>query len=147
MAAGCPFITCAIKKMGVGFCWDCGKNGSCEKWTSHREAGKVRDSFKCYQKLEDDIDFIKKHGVQAFDEQQKTRESLLTALLDRFNEGRSKSYYCIAATVFDTYELSNALEEGVSTSKSMGIKDKSRNMHAILERIALKKGYVLSLRK
>ena len=47
--AGCPFITCALKKKGVEFCWKCSENESCEKWKKHREAGKKGDSFKCYQ--------------------------------------------------------------------------------------------------
>lgn len=147
MAVGCPFITCAVKKVGVEFCWDCGENKSCEKWKRHREVGKKRDSFKSYQKLEDDIDFIKVKGVKAYDEQQRIRESLLIRLLNEFNEGRSKSYYCIAATVMDIKELSSSLEEATARSKLLSIKDKSRIMHAILDSIALKKGYRLSIRK
>ena len=147
MAVGCPFITCAVKKVGVEFCWDCGKNESCEKWKKHRETGKEHDSFKSYQKLEDDINFIKVKGIKAYDEQQRIRESLLTRLLNEFNEGRSKSYYCIATTVMDIDELRNSLEEAAARSKLLSIKDKSRMMHAILNSIALKKGYRLSLRK
>jgi hypothetical protein len=26
MAVGCPFITCAVKKKGIEFCWDCEEN-------------------------------------------------------------------------------------------------------------------------
>ena len=147
MAVGCPFITCAIKKVGIEFCWDCRKNESCEKWKKHRELGKEYDSFKTYQKLEDDINFIKAKGVKAYDEQQRIRESLLIGILNEFNEGRSKSYYCIAATVMDIDELNSALEEATAQSKLLSIKDKSRIMHTILNSIALKKGYRLSLRK
>jgi hypothetical protein len=147
MAVGCPFITCAVKKKGLEFCWDCGENESCEKWQKHRMLGRQYDSFKSYQKLEDDINFIKANGIQAYDEQQGIREALLMRLLNEFNEGRSKSYYCIAATVMEIDELRSSLEEASSGSKSLNIKEKSRTMHAILDSIALKKGYRLSLRK
>ena len=147
IAVGCPFITCAIRKVGVEFCWDCGKNQSCESWKRHREAGKKHDSFKCYQKLEDDIKFIKANGIKKFEEQQIIRESLLKRMLSEYNEGRSKNYYCIVATVMDVDELTKALEEAEAKSKSMHIKDKSRIMHAVLDSIAQKKGYRLSLRK
>jgi hypothetical protein len=149
MAVGCPFITCAIKKTGVEFCWDCRQNESCEKWKEHREAGKKYDSFKSYQRLEHDINFIKVKGVEAFEEQQRIREALLTRLLHQYNEGRSKSYYCIAATVMEIEELRDALKEADTRSKSpgMGIKDKSKIMHSILDAVALKKGYCLRLRK
>jgi hypothetical protein len=147
MAVGCPFITCALKKVGVEFCWDCGKNEYCEKWHKHRELGKEHDSFKSYQKLEDDIAFIKANGIKAFDEQQRIRESLLNILLNKYNEGRSKSYYCIAATVMEIDELRSALEEAAAGSGLLNIKEKSVNMHSILDSIALNKGYRLSLRK
>lgn len=147
MALGCLFITCAIKKTGVEFCWDCEKNESCEKWKKHREAGKTRDSFKSYQKLESDIEFIAKYSLKAYEEQQKTRESLLRMMLARFNEGRSKSYYCIAVTVLEIDELKDAIDKATAASKTMSLKDKSRLMHTILDHAAAESGYVLRLRK
>jgi hypothetical protein len=147
MAVGCPFITCAIKKIGVEFCWDCGQNESCKKWKRHRETGKELDSFKSYEKLEADIHFIKAKAIKAFEEEQKIRESLLTRMLIEFNEGRSKSYYCIAATVMDIDELKESLKEATAHSKLLGVKDKSKMMHTILDNIAQKKGYHLRLRK
>ncbi len=64
MAVGCPFITCAVKRKGIEFCWDCEEGITCEKWKKHRDSGKLHDSFKCYQKLEDDISFVQKNGVE-----------------------------------------------------------------------------------
>jgi len=109
MAVGCPFITCAVKKKGIEFCWQCGENGTCEKWRKHREASRQYDSFKCYQKLEGDIEFIRKNGVSEFEKQQKIREQLLKEMLREFNDGRSKSYYCIASTVLQIDELQDIL--------------------------------------
>jgi hypothetical protein len=147
MAVGCPFITCAIKRMGVEYCGDCGQNESCEKWKRHRETGQEHDPFKTYQRLEDDVNFIKAKGIKAYDAQQRIRESLLIRFLNEYNEGRSKSYYCIATTVMDIDELMSSLEEAAAMSKLLNIKDKSRMMHTILDSIALKKGYYLGLRK
>ncbi len=108
-AVGCPFITCAVKKRRIEFCWQCTENGVCERWKKHREAGKQRDSFKCYQKLEVDISFILKHGVVEFEKQQKIREHLLKEMLREINDGRSKSCYCVAATVLEISELQDIL--------------------------------------
>jgi hypothetical protein len=147
IAVGCPFITCAIKNKGIEFCWDCGVSESCEKWRKHRDTGKGHDSFKSYQKLEDDINFIKARGIKVYDEQQRIRESLLLRLLNEFNEGRSKSYYCIAAMIVDINELNNCLEEATTKTNSLSIKEKSKTIHALLNNIALNKGYYLGLRK
>jgi hypothetical protein len=146
-AIGCPFITCAIKRKGVEFCWDCAENETCERWRKRRQDAKEHDSFKCYQTLEDDIEYIKKNGIQSFDEQQKIREHLLLMLLKDFNEGRSKSYYCIAVTVLDIKDLENALAEAEIKSQSLDIKEKAKLMHSLLDDKASKRGYQLRLRK
>ena len=147
MAVGCPFITCAIKKKGIEFCWDCEENKTCEKWRKHREAGKKVDSFKCYQKLEDDIDFIQKRGVVEFEKLQKIREQLLKEMLQEFNEGRSKRHYCIATTVLEIDELKEALTKVRDGSKGLEIKEKYKLLHSILDEIAKQKNYCLKLRK
>ncbi|MCJ7444858.1 MAG: DUF3795 domain-containing protein [Methanotrichaceae archaeon] len=147
MAVGCPFITCAIKKKGIEFCWDCKESKTCEIWKKHREAGKKVDSFKSYLKLEDDIAFIQKNGVTEFEKLQKVREQLLRGMLQEFNEGRSKSYYCIASTVLEIEELKEALDEAKKKSKGLDIKEKSKVLHSILDEFAAQKKYFLKLRK
>ena len=147
MSAGCPFITCAVKKKQIEFCWSCLEHKSCEKWKKHREAGKNHDSFKCYQTLEADIAFILENGVDEFVRVQKTREQLLKEMLRGFNEGRSKRYYCIAATVFEVDELQQLITEGTEKSKGLDIKEKSKVLHSLLDFAAEKKGYLLKLRK
>jgi hypothetical protein len=147
MAVGCPFITCAIKKKGIEFCWDCEESKTCEKWRKHREAGKKADSFKCYYKLEDDIAFIQKNGVPEFEKLQKIREQLLKEMLREFNEGRSKSYYCIAATILEIDEIKESLNKARHNSKGLEINAKSKLLHSILDEIAMQKKYCLKLRK
>ncbi len=147
MAVGCPFITCAIKRKGIEFCWECEENESCEKWRKHREAGKRFDSFKCYQKLEDNIAFIQKNGIKEFERGQKNREKLLKEMLQYFNEGRSKSYYCIAATVLEIEELEKALRTAKEETKGLEIKEKSKVLHSLIDEVAKRKNYYLKLRK
>ncbi len=147
MRAGCPFITYAVKKKGIEFCWDCEVGAICEKWKKHMESGKLHDSFKCYRKLEEDISFVLKNGVYAFERSQKQKEELLKQMLQEFNEGRSKNYYCIAATVLETDELKKALDEARDDAGEMGVKGRSKKLHSILDKIAAQRGYHLRLRK
>jgi len=147
MAVGCPFITCAVKKNGVEFCWQCSENSICRKWMKHREAGKEHDSFKCYQKLEDDISFIREQGIKEFEKQQKIREHILKEMLSEFNDGRSKSLYCIAATVMKIDELQDILTKARKQSKDMQPKEKAKVIHSKLEVISKDKSYLLKLRK
>ncbi len=143
---GCPFITCALKKKEVEFCWQCPESSVCEKWNKHRELGKQYDSFKCYQKLEQDILFIREHGIEEFEKQQKIREQFLKELLQDFNDGRSKSYYCIVATVLETDELQFVLARAKEQTRGLQPKEKAKVMHSLLEEFSDKKGYLLKLR-
>jgi len=67
-------------------------------------------------------------------------------MLQDFNEGRSKTYYCIAATVLEIEELETALKRAREFSK-LDIKEKSRILRSILDELAEKKHYHLELRK
>ncbi len=147
MAVGCPFISCAVKRKGIEFCWDCEESITCKKWKKHRDSGKLHDSFKCYQKLENDISFVQKNGVEAFEKLQKLREMLLNEMLREFNEGRSKNYYCIAATVLEIEELEQALTSARKDSAGLDIKGKSRILRSKLDGIAEQRKYYLKLRK
>jgi len=147
MGAGCPFITCAVRKKGIEFCWQCPENETCEKWRNHRELGKRYDSFVCYQKLEENIAFIQQNGVDEFERQQQRKEHLLQEMLQEFNEGRSKSYYCIAATVLEFEELQHALMTVKKISQGLAMKEKSKILHSILNAIAANNRYCLKLRK
>ncbi len=97
--------------------------------------------------MEDNIDFIYKKGIVEFEKKQKNREQLLKEMLAEFNEGRSKSYYCIAATVLEIEELEQALAEAKQKSIGTDIKGNSRYLHSILDDIARKKKYYLKIRR
>ncbi len=68
-------------------------------------------------------------------------------MLVNFNEGRSKSYFCIAATVLEIEELEEALNEAKEQSPALGIREKSKVLHSLLDEIAGRKHLLLKLRK
>lgn len=144
---GCSFIRCAVKKKGLDFCYLCEDNRTCEKWKKHRMISREHDSFVCYQKLEDNLAFIESFGLESFEKDQIQREHLLKVMLGEFNDGRSKSYYCIAATVLKLEELENAIKTAKERSVGLDLKSKSKILHSILDQIASDKKYSLKLRK
>jgi len=147
MGAGCPFITCAVKRRGIEFCWECGEHRDCEKWRKHRDAGRTGDSFKCYQKINGDVDCILENGFETYWKAQREREEILREMLAGFNEGRSKNYYCIAATVLEIGELREALKKAARESEGMDTKARSKALRTILDGIAAEKNYLLKLRR
>ncbi len=85
--------------------------------------------------------------MEEFEKKQKIREKLLRAIITEFNEGRSKTLYCIAATVLEIGELESVLEKAREKSNGLDIKAKSEVMHSLLTEIAENKNYLLKLRK
>jgi hypothetical protein len=78
---------------------------------------------------------------------QNLREEIFKDMLSNFNEGRSKSYYCIAATVIKIEELKQALSRAKEDSYGLDLKSKAKTLHSILDEIAKQEGYYLGLRK
>ena len=68
-------------------------------------------------------------------------------MLTEFNEGRSKTLYCVAATILEIGELERVLDEARAKSKELDLKEKSEVMHSLLNEIANNKNYLLKLRK
>lgn len=75
------------------------------------------------------------------------RERLLTSMLAEFNEGRSKSFYCIVATVMDVQEIAQVITQARDESIGKDIKGKSKTLHLITNKIAEERKYNLKLRK
>jgi hypothetical protein len=147
MKVGCTFIRCIRDKPGLEFCGDCKESKGCEKWAKHRAYSKRGDSFVCYQRLERNIEDIMKDGLSAFENAQKRRQALLVRMLENFNEGRSKTYYSIAATVMEPEELEGALKEAEKAPAGLDLEGRSKARHAALDAIAARKKYLLKLRK
>jgi ATP-dependent protease HslVU (ClpYQ) ATPase subunit len=147
MGAACAFQNCALKRKAVEFCGFCDESKTCERWRKNREMGKKGDSLVSYQKVEDNIAFIQKSGMPEFEKQEKAREDLLKAMMGEFNEGRSKTLYCVAATVLKIGELEKILNEARAKSKGLDLNAKSKIIHSLLDEIANEKNYLLKLRK
>lgn len=68
-------------------------------------------------------------------------------MLAEFNEGRSKSFYSIVATIMDIQEIRQAVARARNESVGKDIKGRSKALHLIFDEIAEEKKYNLRLRK
>lgn len=98
------------------------------------------------------LNFIKEYSVEQFIEQQKRRIELLKTMLKHFDEGRSKSFYCIAATLLSTTDLEKSLKSSEQKIKAdkIGVgetKTKSKILKGLLNNIAAREGIELKLRR
>jgi len=100
----CGFVTCCVIKNGLEVCSDC-KDYPCSRFDSERKGS---DSFVTHRKVFANLDFIKKKGIDCFLRQQKTRMSILMDFLAKFDDGRSKSLFCISCALLPLEKLQEA---------------------------------------
>jgi hypothetical protein len=83
------------------------------------------------------LNFIKEHGIEKFIEQQKKRIELLETMINSFNNGRLKSFFCKVAALFDIKDLQNSLDEinqKIKADNIMDIEIKAKNLKNILNK-------------
>ncbi|MBN1215909.1 MAG: DUF3795 domain-containing protein [Candidatus Lokiarchaeota archaeon] len=142
----CSIINCCIKIKGYETCAECNEL-ICEKL---KEWDKC-DSFVCHRKSLENLRYIKNNSLEDFLSQQKTRKEILKEMLDEFNDGRSKSFFCISTTLLPIPNLKNAIKKIKqklnNNIEKDDIKTKSKILKDILNKIAKEKGIILKLKK
>ena len=149
----CSFITCCVKKKNLEVCAEC-SNFPCSKFKSDEEYQQLKESssYPSYKKVMPNLNFIKKHGIEKFVGQQKKRIKLLETMIENFDDGRSRSFFCKAATLLDLSSLENSFDAASKKIKADNIetndiKTKAKIFKNILNEIALKKGVELVKKK
>jgi hypothetical protein len=98
------------------------------------------------------MNFTREHGIEKFKEQQGKRIRILEALLRNFNDGRSKSSFCIAATLLPTADLERAITKAKAKIKEKGLeshdlKTKNKILKGLLNNFAVNRRIELRLRR
>jgi hypothetical protein len=128
----CGFISCN-EKHGVQVCGQCAEF-PCKRFA--RETGE-HDSFVLHRRVMPNQRAIQCGGLQAFLTGQAERIAFLQTALQRFDDGRSKGFFCVAATLISLEGLQAALREA----------EQGGSLRAALMRIADAEGQELKLRK
>ena len=138
----CSFITCCVKKKNLEVCAEC-SNFPCSKFKSDEEYQQLKESssYPSYKKVMPNLNFIKKHGIEKFVGQQKKRIKLLETMIENFDDGRSRSFFCKAVTLLDLISLENSFDAASKKIKadnieSNDIKNKAKILKSILNEIA-----------
>ncbi len=143
----CSILTCSLKKHGFETCADC-TQFPCEKLEPWDKA----DSFVTHRVCLQNLNEIKQNGIETFLVQQGTRIEILEMLLNSYNEGRSKSLFCLATTLLSIEDLNDAIA-GVKKKiakenvKSTDLKTKSKLIKEAFNQYASSKNIDLKLRK
>ncbi|MGE5604459.1 MAG: DUF3795 domain-containing protein [Bacteroidota bacterium] len=144
----CSFITCCVKKKNLEVCAEC-DDFPCPKFD--KETGEV-DSFVTHRRVLSNQNSIKESGIAVFIEQQKRRMSHLQTMLESYDDGRCKSFYCLAATLLSLKSLNESLLEADRKIKEnlngeADLKGKAKVLKEILSKYAATENEELRLRQ
>jgi hypothetical protein len=84
------------------------------------------------------LDFIKKNGIELFVDQQQKRFDVLTYFLQKCDDGRSKSFYCISCALLPIDKLLDSHRYMISLGDSADTKERSKSLKGYLQLIAKK---------
>ena len=143
----CSIITCCVKNKKFETCAEC-EEFPCSKIKNWDNG----DSFICHRKSLVNLRDIKANGIEKFIELQQERIKILEKLLNGYNEGRSKSFFCISTALLSLKALEEALnssEQQIKAEKinSTDLKARSKLVKEILNEKAKLENVELKLRK
>jgi len=149
----CSFITCCVKKKNLEVCGVCSEF-PCSKFKTEEEYQQIDESssYPSNRIVLKNLYFIKEHGIKKFMDQQKKRIKLLEGMIEKFDDGRSRSFFCRAACLLDLKSLEDSLNKALQKIKTENIKKndtkiKANILKGYLEKIASKEGIELVKKK
>ena len=102
----CSIITCCVKKREHETCASC-SDFLCDRLKDWDKG----DSFVTHRNSLQTLKYIKDNDIESFHNKQAEKISLLETLLEKFNDGRSKSFYCLAVNLLPIEELIKVIRE------------------------------------
>lgn len=147
----CKIAACSFRHScqdgRIEYCTQC-KEFPCEKYEKIDE----RDSFISHRNRKKDLEKQRRIGRESYRQEQEEKVRILKYLLDHYNDGRKKSFYCLAVNLLELNDLKRVLylaEQAEADGKLPDIsqKEKAAYITAQLRNISDKNEIELKLRK
>jgi len=147
----CGVFGCCVRKRDMVTCADC-EEYPCQRLLTKlgvQADGSGMDSFISHKPALPNLTRIREAGLEVWLEEQRERRLLLESLLDKYNDGRSMSFYCLATALVPPDLINRAVDEILATgwSNDLDIKGKAKALRASIEGLASKSGIGLKLRR
>jgi len=140
----CSIAKCSLQHDKVEYCFLCPKY-PCQKYDGIDEY----DSFITHQRQLKDAIKAQEMGIEAYCEEQNKKVKILRTLLSDYNDGRRKTFYCVAINLLPLQDIENVMKliaENTSFN-NLAIKEKAENIVSLFQDIAVQQGLILKLRK
>jgi hypothetical protein len=144
----CGFITCCVKQRNLETCAQCADWSDCKRVARVLDAAKGQDSFISYRPVPANFAYIRNYGIEEFVKREVEKCEFLEYLIDNYDEGRSKSFYCTSCQLLPLEKIKEALAEAeAKITADTDIREKARLVRAAINNLADALKINLKLRK
>lgn len=128
----------------IEYCHQC-PEFPCEYYESIDEY----DSFITHRNRRSDLDKHRNIGKEAYQEEQRRKTEILGELLANYNDGRRKSFFCLAVNLLECEVLQAVMDQVKAVPEPAGrtIKERAAGVVKLLQDAADERGIVLKLKK
>lgn len=140
----CKIARCSLEHGKIEYCSRC-KEFPCEIYNVTEEF----DSFITHQNRKKDLEKIEQIGAASYQAEQEEKTRILKFLLANFNDGRKKTFFCLAVNLLEFSDLQMILEK-IRTDKDMDnlpLKERSAYVAKMFQDIAGERHITLKLKK
>lgn len=141
---GCSIAKCSLRYGNIEYCYLCHEY-PCEKYKGIDNF----DSFITHRNQLKDMNKAQKIGIEQYNSELIEKAEILKHLLANYNDGRRKSFFCIAVNLLDLQDLKNII--GQINSKiayeNLTLKEKASVAVTVFQTAAESKNIVLKLNK
>jgi hypothetical protein len=140
----CSVFTCNRKHDAVEFCFQC-SSYPCEKYSQQSS----HDSFISYINVVADFEKANQYGLDQYKAELNEKMNILDYLINHFDDGRRKAYYCNAVNLLslkDLRDIEREIKKNINQN-NIALKEVIAEIIILFETKANEAGIILSLRK
>lgn len=140
----CKIAKCSLQHGKPEYCSHC-QEFPREKY----EEIDAADSFITHQNQKKDLKRQREIGVEAYGAEQEEKISILEWLLQNCNDGRKKTFFCLAVNLLELEDVRKVMEQTKSdgTFAELPLKEKAAYVAGRFQKAADEQGILLKLRK
>jgi hypothetical protein len=138
----CSVFSCNQRK-GFEYCYQCNEF-PCKKYNKWEI-----DSFITHKNMMKDFEKAKNNGIIAYKKELNEKIKILNNLLDNYNDGRRKSFFCLSVNLLEIGDVKIVMKQlkNEIKSKELDLKEKALIAVKIFEKMASERKIILKLDK